>query len=274
MVFKLYSKSMDTRSIGIFDSGVGGLTVAAEIVKLLPNESIIYLGDTARVPYGIRSKETITKFALQLEKKLLESNVKILVVACNTISATCLDEIVTSSNVPVIGVIQQTAESAVKTTKNMKVGVIGTRATISSSIYRSTLLSIDPKLKVYEAACPLFVPLVEEGFAKHPAAEAIARSYLEGLKEKEIDTLILGCTHYPLLRTVISKVIGPKTQLVESGPATAMELKRILKTNNLLNSKKSSDNLFLFTELSDRVLELKNTLFDHNFTGKFEQTSL
>lgn len=227
---------MNNQPIGIFDSGIGGLTVAHAIINELPDESTVYLGDTARVPYGTRDKDVITEFALQLTGRLLREKVKALIVACNTISATCLDEIKKASPVPVIDVIQPTVDEAVRKTKNLNIGVIGTHATIESQIYNEKIKELNPNIRIYTQACPLFVPLAEEGFQEHPSTKLIAEEYLAGLRTSGIDTLILGCTHYPLLKKIIQEVIGEQVTLIDSAQPTADALKQLLIEKNLLNN--------------------------------------
>ncbi len=244
---------MNNSPIGIFDSGIGGLTVTKEIVNKLPNESIIYIGDTARVPYGTRSKEIITKFAKQLTKFLLKRKVKFLVIACNTISSVALDEIKKISPVPVIGVIIPAAKKATTVTKNKKIGVIGTQGTISSNAYEEEIKKIDPSIKIVSNACPLFVPLAEEGLGDHPAAKLLAKDYLEEIVSTGVDTLILGCTHYPLLLETISNIVGPKVNIIDSAIPTAQQLQINLETNNLLSDKKKSTLEFYVTDVPDRV---------------------
>jgi glutamate racemase len=226
---------MDGRPIGVFDSGLGGLTVVKQIIKVLPSESIIYLGDTARVPYGTRDRDTITKFALELTKYLIKHDVKYLVVACNTISATCLEEIEAISPVPVIGVIKPAAKLAAETTRNKKVGVIGTRATVHSGAYTREMRKIKDSIEVFAEPCPLFVPIIEEGLMEHPIAEIAVKEYLLTLKDKDLDTLILGCTHYPMLREEVQRYIGREVKLIDSAKPTAEALKADLKEKDLLN---------------------------------------
>ena len=227
---------MNYNPIGIFDSGIGGLTVTKEIVKKLPNESIIYLGDTARVPYGTRSKEVIIQFAIQLTKFLLKRKVKFLVIACNTISSVALDKIKKISPVPVIGVIIPAVKKATEVIKNKKIGVIGTQGTIGSKAYEKEIKKIDPKIKVISTACPLFVPLAEEGLGNHEATKLLAEEYLKDIIASGVDTLILGCTHYPLLLETISDIVGPKVTIIDSAQPTATQLQISLEENNLLLS--------------------------------------
>lgn len=233
---------MKRSPIGIFDSGIGGLTVVKEIVKFLPNESIIYIGDTARVPYGSRSQAVITKFAKELANFLLKRRVKCLVVACNTISATCLDEIKALSSVPVFGVIEPTIELAVKTTKANRIGVIGTVGTINSEAYNKKIHEINPSIEIDSVGCLLFVPIAEEGLNNHKATKLIAQDYLRYLKRKQVDTLILAYTRYPLLSRVIQDVMGIKVTLVNSAKPTAERLKKTLEEKNCYQIKKQNMN--------------------------------
>lgn len=248
---------MNNNPIGIFDSGIGGLTVVKEIVKLLPNESIIYLGDTARVPYGSRGKETITEFALQLTKFLLKKDVKFLVVACNTISAICLDKIQNISPVPVIGVIKPASKKIVETTKTRRVGVIGTRATINSNVYEKEIHAINPEIIVTSIACPLFVPIAEEGLGSSKIAKLTAQYYLNDLKN--IDTLHLGCTHYPVLRNVIRETVGEGVTIIDSASSTAEELKKVLAENKLLTDKSfKASQTYYVTDAPEHVIPIVN----------------
>jgi glutamate racemase len=225
------------RPIGIFDSGLGGLTVTREVFKLLPNEDVIYFGDTGRYPYGPRSKDIIIEFSRQDTKFLLEQDVKLIVVACNTASAQALDEIRSYYEVEMIGVIEPGAVSAIRATKNGKVGIIGTAGTISSDSYARTINKLDPKIKVFSMACPLFVPLVEEGYLDKQATYLIAEDYLSSFKTNGIDTLILGCTHYPLLKEVIHKVLGNHIVLVDSAEETAQMVYQKLLELDLMRAK-------------------------------------
>lgn len=270
----LYHKMKDL-PIGIFDSGIGGLTVARAIVETLPNESFIYLGDTARVPYGTRGKEVITQFALELTKYLLERKVKMLVVACNTISATCLDKIQQISPVPVVGVILPAAQEAAKKSQG-KVGVIGTRATISSGAYEKEIKKQNPAIEVISKACPLFVPIAEEGLGRDKIAKITAEEYLEELKGRA-DTLVLGCTHYPLLREVIQDVMGDEVTLVDSAEPTAGAVERMLTEENLLSHSTGqgvSEREFLVTDAPERVLEIAKLFFGEQLVPSVEKVNL
>ncbi|MBI2600154.1 glutamate racemase [Candidatus Daviesbacteria bacterium] len=256
--------------IGVFDSGIGGLTVVKEIINTLPNESILYIGDTARVPYGTRGKKVITKFALELANFLIKKKIKVLVVACNTISATCLKEIEKVSPVPVIGVIQPAAQHALTITKNGKIGVIGTRATIGSKVYEENL---GKNTEVKLMSCPLFVPLAEEGLISSPATKIIAKEYLNKFTDG-LDTLILGCTHYPVLRKVIQQVVGKKVTLVDSAKPTALTLNKLLKRINMLSSSAKPRYEFFVTDAPKRVFEVANILFEGKLPAPLRLTSL
>jgi len=219
--------------IGVFDSGVGGLTVVRALMERLPFEKIIYFGDTARVPYGIKSAETIIGYARQITAFLLARDVKLLIVACNTMSAVAYEEISKLSSVPVLDVIEAGAGMACTTTKTKRVGVIGTPATIGSDTYPRAIHRRDHEIKVFSQACPLFVPLVEEGWLDHPATRLIAREYLAPVLARRIDTLVLGCTHYPLLKPLLQKTAGPNIILVDSALAVAATAARLLKEKGM-----------------------------------------
>lgn len=219
--------------IGVFDSGVGGLTVAREIMRQLPNERIVYFGDTARVPYGSKSKETVMKYSRQIVNFLLTQQVKAIVVACNTASAYALDELEQEVDIPIIGVVRPGAKAAIEATKNGKIGVIATEATINSGIYNRYIEKNDRSVKIVGKACPLFVPLVEEGLWEDPVTDEIARRYLTELIDSDIDTLILGCTHYPMIRSTVGRIMGKQVTLVNPAYETARELKELLLEKGL-----------------------------------------
>ena len=221
--------------IGVFDSGVGGLTVAREIMRQIPNERLVYFGDTARVPYGNKSKETVTKYSRQIVRFLQTQKVKAIVVACNTASAYALEEIEKELDIPVIGVVKPGARVAAEATRNQKVGVIATAGTIQSHIYTDYIQGIQSDIQVIGKACPLFVPLVEEGLLEDPVTDEIATRYLNELKDIDIDTLILGCTHYPLIRSTVGRIMGEGVTLVNPAYETARELKSLLEKEGLLN---------------------------------------
>lgn len=246
------------RSIGIFDSGIGGLTVLKEIINAMPGEDTIYLGDTARVPYGTKSAETVTKYSFENAHFLLKFNIKLLVVACNTASAYCLPQLKKALQIPVVGVIEPGAKKAVEITKTKRIGVIGTEGTIKSGAYFDAIKSIDSSIAVFTQPCPLFVPLAEEGWTNNQIAHLTAKIYLNDIKKNWIDTLILGCTHYPLLKEVISEVMGNKTTLIDSGHETAAEVFRCLAEKNLIKtiSSKESSHRFFVTDSPDRFKQV------------------
>lgn len=219
--------------IGVFDSGVGGLTVAREIMRQLPNERIVYFGDTARVPYGSKSKETVTRYSRQIVRFLETQQVKAIVVACNTASAYAMEELEKEVDLPMIGVVKPGARTALATTTNKKIGVVATEATINSGIYSRYIEEHDTSVSVIGKACPLFVPLVEEGLWEDPVTDEIARRYLTELIDSGIDTLILGCTHYPMLRSTVGKIMGEGVTLVNPAYETARELKALLAERGL-----------------------------------------
>ena len=261
--------------VGVFDSGVGGLTVAREIMRNLPTEKIVYFGDTARVPYGNKSPETVTRFSRQIIKFLREQKVKAIVIACNTASAFALEAVRGESEVPIIGVIEAGAAVAAKETKNKKVGVIGTLGTVNSRIHESHLKAIDPEITVYGQACPLFVPLVEEGWLKDPVTTQVAERYLKPLKDSGIDTLILGCTHYPLLRHTIAEVMGEGVRLVNPAYETALELKEKLERMGLDSSQQVPEGFpyrFFVSDLADKFTTFANTIlpYDVSMTVKID----
>ncbi len=247
--------------IGVFDSGVGGLTVAREIIRQLPQESIIYFGDTARVPYGNKSKETIIRYARQIVRFLKTKNVKAIVVACNTASAFALDTIEKELDIPVIGVVKPGAKSAIENTKNKRIGIIGTEGTIKSELYAEYIHSIDPEISVIGKACPLFVPLVEEGMLHDSVTDEIASRYLAELKKKNIDSLILGCTHYPLLRSTVGKIMGPKVNLVNPAYETAISLDALLRQNGICAEEDAEPKYeFYVSDAADKFKEFANSI--------------
>lgn len=221
--------------IGIFDSGVGGLSVAREIFKILPHEDVIYFGDQGRTPYGGRSKEIITQFTRQDVAFLIEHRVKYIICACNSASSTAIDDVRENCPVELVGVIEPGAVAAVEKTQNGRIGVIGTNATIGSNAYATMIHDLDTSIKVFSLACPLFVPLAEEGYIDKEATRLIAREYLQTMLDVNIDTLVLGCTHYPLLKQIISEVMGNKVTLIDSGEETARFARRKLIEANLLS---------------------------------------
>jgi glutamate racemase len=222
--------------IGIFDSGVGGLTVFRALERRLPNESLIYLGDTARVPYGTRSKETIERYALEDARFIESKNVKAIVIACNTASALASNLLREASSVPVLGVIRPGSQEAILRTKNRRIGLIATEATVASGAYERTMRAMQDDVEIMARACPLFVPLAEEGWAEHAVTSQVAEEYLKDLIDSRIDTLVLGCTHYPILRKVIQRVMGEAVTLIDSGEAVADVVAKMLEEKNLMRA--------------------------------------
>lgn len=253
--------------IGVFDSGVGGLTVAREIMRQIPNESICYFGDTARVPYGSKSKETVTRFSRQIVRFLKTHQVKTIVVACNTASAYALDELEKETDIPIIGVVKPGAKVAAEVTKNGKIGVIATEATIGSQIYTQYIREINSNATIYGKACPLFVPLVEEGLWQDPVTDEIARRYLTELTDSGIDTLIMGCTHYPLIRSTIGRIIGSDVTLVNPAYETALELKNMLEERGLLNEEPpklgSNQYQFYVSDAAEKFKQFANSIIKY-----------
>lgn len=250
------------QAIGVFDSGVGGLTVVREIMRQLPNENVIYFGDTARVPYGSKSKQTVLKYSKQIVRFLRTKNVKAIVFACNTASALALEEMREEIDIPVIGVVKPGAKMAADMTKTKSVGIIGTEGTIKSGIYTEYIRRLDPSITVVGKACPLFVPLVEEGLLEDRITHDMVDRYLSELKPYNVDALVLGCTHYPLLMNPIKRYMGDGVTLVNPAYETAKGLKEILSKEGMLNDKKHnstyefyvSDGVDKFKAFADDVL--------------------
>ncbi len=245
---KDFSRLSSDMPIGMFDSGVGGLSVAKEIMQQLPNEKIIYFGDTARVPYGSKSKDTILRYSRQIIRFLQTKGVKAIVIACNTASAFALEEIKEELDLPIIGVIKPGAKTAVENTVSKRIGVIGTEGTVKSAIYEEFIHKLDTDMKVYGKACPLFVPLVEEGWLHDEVTDIVVKRYLSELMDRDIDTLIMGCTHYPLLKNAIAKVMGDTVKLVNPAYETSVGLSEMLEKYGLRSQaeKKSTDEMYEF----------------------------
>ncbi|MDF2821509.1 MAG: murI [Clostridiales bacterium] len=259
------------KPIGVFDSGVGGLTVAKEIMKLLPNEKVVYFGDTARVPYGSKSKETVVRYARQIIRFLLTKDVKAIVIACNTACALALDTVKDEFDIPIIGVVKPGVEMALRVTKNKSIGIIGTEGTIKSETYTKLIHKVDSGIQVTGKACPLFVPLVEEGLLKDSITREVASRYLSVLKEQNIDSLVLGCTHYPLITNILQEVMGDKVTLVNPAIETAKELSQLLdekgikslKLNELGHEFFVSDREEKFEEFAKLILKYKMMPVSH-----------
>lgn len=253
--------------VGVFDSGVGGLTVAREIMRQIPNERIIYFGDTARVPYGSKSKETVTRFSEQIVRFLRTFQVKTIVVACNTASAYALAELEADTDIPVIGVLKPGAKAAMEATENGRIGVIATEATIGTGMYNKYIEEMNQNVTIYGKACPLFVPLIEEGLWEDPVTDEIARRYLTELIDIDIDTLILGCTHYPLIRSTLGRIAGEKVTLVNPAYETAKELKEMLAEMDLLNEEEpglgSNRYQFYVSDKAEKFVRFANSIIKY-----------
>lgn len=254
---------MDNRPIGVFDSGLGGLTVLKELMNGLPSESIVYFGDCGRAPYGIKSKETVTKFVFQDIKFLLNQDIKLVIIACNTASAFSLESVINAfEGIPIIEVIQPGSICAINETKNKKIGVIGTTATISSGVYEKAISKLDKNIEIYSKDCPLFVPLAEEGWWDNEISYLTAKEYLSDLIKFDVDTLVLGCTHYPLLYETIQKVMGSEVSLVSSALEVAKVVKKLIDQNGIERDSKitpvyryyTSDSVEKFIKLGESIL--------------------
>ena len=247
---------MDTRAIGVFDSGIGGLTVLRRLLEMLPHEDFVYLGDTARWPYGTKSAATVTRYAIEDSEFLIDKNVKMLVVACNTTAAVALPALAERFDVPILGVIEPGARAAVAATSNRKIGVIGTEGTIASGTYTDALRTIDSDLEIYTRACPLFVSLAEEGWVDNDVARQTVALYLASLRQSRIDTLVLGCTHYPLLAESIGAYMGPEVQLIDSATETAREVTEVLRARGLARQDGTGSASFFVTDVADRFIKI------------------
>ncbi len=259
---------MDTRPIGIFDSGVGGLTVVDKVFRLLPNENIVYFGDTARVPYGNKSKETVTRFSKEIVKFLSSFKVKLIIVACNTASSLSLGALKKAFSIPVIGVIKPGVEEALKTSKTGRIGVIGTERTISSSAYEKEIESTGRNSFVIQKSCPLFVPLVENRWLSGDITLKIVRKNLAPLLARNIDTLILGCTHYPLLKKAIQKIAGEKVRLIDSSIAVAKYTKHLLDNKNLRGNTGKTYAKFFVSDDTEGFIRLAKVFLRRNIKAK------
>jgi glutamate racemase len=257
---------MNNNPIGVFDSGIGGLTVTAALQNRLPGEDIIYLGDTARVPYGTKSVETVQRYAMECALFLLNKRVKLIVVACNTVSAVALNHLRQVLRVPIIGVVDPGVVAALKATETSRIGVIGTPSTINSQAYQTRLIEINKDCKVWAEACPLLVPLAEEGRLDGQIVEMVLENYLAPLKQKQIDTLILGCTHYPLFKSAIQKVVGESVVLVDSAETTAVEVEAVILREGLLNTHGDGTVRCYVTDMPQHVDRLAQLFFGSSLT--------
>jgi glutamate racemase len=243
-------------AIGIFDSGVGGLTVLHALLATLPAEDLVYLGDTGRYPYGTKSAETVTRYSVENVEFLVAKGVKMVVVACNSASSVALPALAARFALPIVGVIDAGARAAVARTRTGRVGVIGTEATIGSGAYSRALRALRPELELYTRACPLLVPLAEEGWVDGPIPRDVVRTYLGSLQRSGIDTLVLGCTHYPLLKAVIAEVMGPDVALVDSAAETARDVARVLAEHGLARTAGAGTASFFVTDVPDRFIRI------------------
>ena len=270
--------SMDARPIGIFDSGLGGLTALRELGRLLPNEKMIYFGDTGRVPYGSKGRDTIIKYAQQVLRFLHGFDVKAVVIACGTVSSVAFDEVAALSQVPVVGVVKPAAAAAAAATKSGRIGVLGTQATIRSGAYEKELRALLPGAQVRSAACPLFVPLVENGHFDRDdqMARLAAHEYLDGdFAGFGADTVILGCTHYPILSGVIGDTLGPAVTLIDAGAETARAAVHMLTERDLLADPSQDGKCsFYVSDYSEDFTRLAGVLLEHSLTGYVEKTDI
>lgn len=255
---------MDNRPIGIFDSGLGGLTVVKEVMNQLQDESIIYFGDTARVPYGSKSKETVTKFSAQIIRFLNKQDVKAIIIACNTVNTNSIEALRKAfPDTPIVGVVEPGVHMALQTTKNHKVGVIGTEATINSGKYPSLLKEQNPHLEVYSQPCPLFVPLVEEGWAEHSVTKQVIEAYLTPLVAKGIDSLILGCTHYPMLTSAIQEVVGESVTLINPAQEAAERMRTLLDKMNMAAEPGKTSYKFYVSDHATRMQRMAQLFLEY-----------
>ncbi len=265
---------MSELPIGVFDSGLGGLTAVRELIRLLPGENIVYFGDTARVPYGSRSEDTIRTFASQDLRFLLSQQVKAVLVACGTVSSVALPELQRMTDVPVVGVVQPTAVAAAHATKNRKIGILGTAATVKSGSYQEAIAAVDPEISVTAKACPLFVPLVENGYLEGEITRLAATEYITPLKEAGVDTVILGCTHYPLLKPVLAELFGPEVTLIDSGRQAALELAEVLRQNRGLSSAPQGTHRYYVSDTVSNFSAIAGMFLHQNIDGKVQQIAL
>lgn len=254
--------------VGVFDSGVGGLTVAREIMKILPEENIVYFGDTARVPYGSKSRQTVISYARQIVSFLKTKKVKTIVIACNTASALALEELQKETDIPILGVVEPGVKAALSISRNKRIGVIGTMSTIGSGLYPRLLMEQEPDAVVIDRACPLLCPLVEEGWTDDAITDSVIRRYLTDLLQSDIDTLILGCTHYPLLLNAFKRIVGGKIRLVNPAYETALSLKTLLSETGLANQgKKPASYSFYSSDEPEKMLSFVQTVLGCTVAG-------
>lgn len=268
---------MDTRPIGVFDSGLGGLTALRELARLMPDEDLVYFGDTGRVPYGGRSRDTLVKYARQDAAFLRSFNPKAIVIACGTVSTTALDVLRVENDIPVFGVVEPAAQAAAHVTRNGRVGLIGTRASIRSGAYERTLDALRPGVEVTARACPLLVPLVENGRFRpgDVVAETVVGEYLAPIRERGVDTLILGCTHYPLMRAVIGAYMGPDVTLVDVGEQCARWVKKQLELDGLRNGRPGAGRRrYYVSDSTEDFSDLASIFLGEDVHGEVEQIDI
>lgn len=258
---------MDNRAIGIFDSGLGGLTCVKKVMEIMPNENIIYFGDTGRVPYGTKGKETLLKYVRQNINFLESFDIKLIIIACGTASSAALPHIQSEINTEIIGVLNPACTAAIKATQNNKIGVIGTSGTVKSGKYVETIKNIDHDIEVFQKACPMFVPIVENGYTKTQISEIIAKEYLEDIKNSGVDTLIMGCTHYPLLREEIAKVMGENVTLIDAGREAAVFAKELLSQKDALSDRPSGKTEYYVSDTVDGFSELGSLFLERHIEG-------
>lgn len=267
---------MQQRPIGVFDSGFGGLTAARQLRRIMPSENIIYFGDTARVPYGGRSRDTLLKYARQDMRFLSQFDLKAVLIACGTVSSNCLTELSEENDVPIIGVVEPTVRSAVQATKTGRIGMVATRASVSSGAYERCLKDIAPDVQMFSKACPLFVPLVEEGRCRvgDIVIETVAEDYLRELREQQIDTLVLGCTHYPLIAEVIRKVMGSEVTLIDAGAESAKATQALLSERGMLAQREQGCARYYTSDQVDGFERLASLFLGEDITGQVQKIDI
>ncbi len=265
---------MDNRPIGVFDSGLGGLSCIREVMRIMPNEDVIYFGDTGRVPYGSRSQETLVKYVKQDIRFLRTFDIKMIIIACGTASSAVLPWISDELDTKIMGVVEPASQAAVDATKSGRIGVLGTSATVKYGKYVEDIKKLKPDSDVFQKACPMFVPLVENGYADKEVTDIIAREYLTELKEKDVDTLILGCTHYPLLKEKIQRIMGDKVSLIDSGAAAAEGAYRWLKSADMLNNKQFGSYKYFVSDSTDDFTKLGSMFLNKTISESVEKIDI
>lgn len=265
---------MDNRAIGIFDSGLGGLTCVKTVTEIMPNEDIIYFGDTGRVPYGTKSADTLVKYVKQDISFLESFNIKFIIIACGTASCAVLPNIQNEISTDIIGVLEPTCKKAVSVTRNGKIGVIGTQSTINSGNYAKIIKELSPHAEVISRACPMFVPIVENGYTSGEIARLLVEEYLEPIKKRDVDTLILGCTHYPHLADEIQKYMGKNVTLINSGAEAAAEAKRRLLSQDALSAEKCGTVKYYVSDSVDGFERLAEKFLDKHIDGSVEKIDI